>query len=496
MTPEKSLLRGPDGQPLLPSATMRADGKPRFVLPILPQLVATDGGISYLVERELHHGGFERTTRDVLDAHLKDGDLFLDIGAHWGTMSLSAITGPAKNVRAIAVEPAPLNITMLLRAIAINQAADAMVVVAAAAGRELSIVQFNLLESTMSNALDTSAARARRGLQVPVISVDHLMGAGGEDPARRVVMKIDVEGAEPDVLLGATQTIESGRVALIIWERGNEYRENESVRAKTKQATDWLSGLGFRHYTLPYHEWGGPLIPATDDWFFSNIFSFAPTVQKRDVYPDRFGTRVPFEAQFRMQRMPERIAEVARMCIEARTSDGIRWADPAELAIGAGERAAAAARLIAPNSLVLDLGAGSMALGRHLPPGCIYRPADLLARRDDCIVVDLNQGQFPDGTFPVIALLEVLEYVHDIEGLLMKCRRAAPRLVVSYRVQPSDQAARRRKGLLNDLSSEDLARALDNAGYAIAAKGACGEAVLWACVRLPEPESPGNLGFP
>jgi FkbM family methyltransferase len=370
-------------------------------------------------------------------------------------------------------------VTMLLRAIIANGVGDAMFVVAAAVGKEAAIAELRLA-STMGNAV--RADKNRYGLQVPLITVDSLLNSLGGDRARRIVMKIDVEGIEPDVLRGAEQTIQSGRVALIIWERGQEYRSDEDIRSRAIEASRWLSGLGYRHYTLPYHEWGGPLIPATDDWFFSNIFSFAPGVQRREVYPQTFAERPPYEAIHRMTRTPERTAEVARMCIEARTSDGIRWADPAELEKGAEARAVATARFIAPGSRVLDVGCGSMALSRHLPPGCSYQPADLIARSDTCAVMDLNQSQFPQGAYDVVALLEVLEYVHDVDGLLRRCRAAAQRLLISYQPRTSDQLAlRREKGFLSDLRAEDLASALEKNGFSIAAKAELGAAIIWSC---------------
>ncbi|MBI1214021.1 MAG: FkbM family methyltransferase [Alphaproteobacteria bacterium] len=482
MRPAKTLLRGPDGQPLLPSATRRADGTPRFLMPLLPPLIESDDGIRHLVDRELNYDGFERPTRDIIDAHLEAGDLFLDIGAHWGALSLSAITAPAADVHAIAVEPAPLNLTMLLRAIILNRVADSLIAVATAAGQEAGLAGLRFA-STMGNAITTQCDwKGRSGLQVPVISIDRLLKDLKIPAQQRIVMKIDVEGLEPEVLRGAAATIETGRVALIIWERGQEYRSDAGVRARAIEVSRWLAGLGYRHYTLPYHEWGGPLIPATDDWFFSNIFSFAPDVQKRDVYPQAFAGRPPYETVHRMQRSPERMATVTNMCIEAGSSDGIRWADPAQLQPGAETRAAAAARFIEPGSRILDVGCGAMALSRHLPSGCTYIPADLIARSDDCVVVDLNQGHFPSGSFDVVAVLEVLEYVHDIDGLLRKCRTAAPRLILGYRPLESGSPNQRRSlGFFNDLRVEDVEAALKNAGYGIAQRIAVASSTIWCC---------------
>ncbi len=479
-----SLLRGPNGQSLLPSATKYADGRPRFFVPLLHQLLKSDLGINYLVNRELGYDGFERITRDVLDAHLQSGDLFIDVGAHWGVMSLSAVTAPAKGIRAIAIEPDPINASMLLQSVSLNQLSNSISVVAAAAGERAGVAELQLL-STMGHSLkgDAQAGEARHGLHVPVIGLDELLTSLGEDAASRIVLKIDVEGFEPEVLIGAKKTIASGRVALIIWERGEHYRFNKEIRDKANAAADWLSSLDFAHYTFPYHEWGGPLIPATQDWFFSNIFSFARTVQKRPLYPQSFENRPLFERLHRMERSPERMEEVARMLIEARSSDGIRWADPDQLEVGSHLRAAAAGQFIAAPARLLDLGAGNMALQGHLVPGCSYQPADLIARSERCLIADLNQVQFPAGAYDVVTLLEVLEYIHDVPSLLKRCRAAAPQLILTYEPwDGGDIAWRLKRGFLGDLRSEDLAAAVHQADYVIQTRAKCGEADIWHCV--------------
>ncbi len=484
MIPTRTLLRGPDGLPLLPSATLRADGRPRFVLPLVPHLIQSDGGIRHLVNRELHHDGFERMTRDLLDAHLEEGDLFIDAGAHWGVMSLSAVTAPAGGVRAIAIEPHPSNVAVLMQAISVNQMADSIVVVSGAAGEGSSILQLQL-GTTMGHSLRPSARTGgiRRGLHVPVIAIDDLLASVGRRTANRIVIKVDVEGFEPEVLLGAKETIESGHVALIIWERGMDYRNNEETRAKANAAADWLSGLGFRHYNFPYHEWGGPLIPTTHDWYFSNIMSFAPGVDKRPVYPQDFSTRPPFEAIHRMVRSPERVAEVARMSIAANASDGIRWADPQQLEAGAVARAVAAAHYITTPTRVLDLGAGNMALARHLQPGSAYQPADIISRSENCLIADLNQAQFPEGEYGVVTLLDVLEYVHDIAALLKRCRAAAPQLVLTYRTSDTGEIGpRRNHGLLNDLTPGSLAAIVEHTGFDIRVRTFCEGAQVLNCV--------------
>jgi hypothetical protein len=255
-------------------------------------------------------------------------------------------------------------------------------------------------------------------------------------------------------------------------------------REEVEQSIAWLSSLGYRHYAQPYIEWGGPLIPLVPDVFLGNIFSFAPGIEKRSIYPQTFATRPTYNANFRLTRTPDRLAEVTGMVITHKSSDGVRWADPDQIIQGARERAMAAAQVIPAGAAVLDLGAGAQALRTALPPGCSYMSADLIARSEACQIVDLNQGQFPGGRYDVVALLEVLEYLHDPLTVLRQCRQAAERLVLIYTPFAGPDAqliARRQRGFVNDLSAGDLEAMLHQAGWQVAERHTLGDALLLTC---------------
>ncbi|MEO8560418.1 MAG: FkbM family methyltransferase, partial [Rhodospirillales bacterium] len=468
-----TLQRTPDGQAILPSATLTPEGKPRFVMKLVPELIKSDAGVSYMVRHELLHDGFERITRDIVDMHLQEDDVFVDIGAHWGIMALSAATRFPGRIEVLAVEPHPLNVNQLMQSVGINRLGQQIEIVAAAAGDRAGTARL-AFNSTMGHSLLESANRSASGmhLRVPVVTIDQLMADRPDLAGRRIVIKIDVEGFEAQVLAGARQTLESGRVALLVWERGQDYRVPER-RDEVERSIAWLSSLGYRHYAQPYIEWGGPLVPLVPDVFLGNIFSFAPGIEKRSLYPQAFAKRPPFNASFRLQRTSDRLADVTNMVIAHRSSDGVRWADPDQVIQGARERAVAAAQVIAAGASVLDLGAGAQALRSALPPGCSYLAADLIARSEACQIVDLNQGQFPGGRYDVAALLEVLEYLHDPLTVLRQSRAAAERLVVIYTpfAGPDAQViARRQRGFVNDLSAGELEGLLHQAGWKIDAR--------------------------
>lgn len=465
------------GDALLPSATKRSDGAPRFVMPLDRQLIDSDAGVSYMVRHELFHAGFERLTRDVIDAHLQPGDLFIDIGAHWGLMSLSAMTRLPGQVHALAFEPHPHNLLYLMKAVRANKLEKSIDLYSVAVAARLGMLPL-IFNSTMGHSLLANYGRnpGQASLQVMSVPLDQVLKLRPDLGNRRVVMKIDVEGVEPEVIEGARAVLESGRVALIVWEKGTNARLRERAEAYRRMETG-LTQLGFRHFMFAYPEWAGPLLPLLPDQTIANVYSFGPGMAPLPVYGQDFAKRPPHSEGHFIARTAASSAAVTEAAMRLKSTDGARWANAKGLLEGAEARAKTAARLIGAADSVLDIGAGVLALARELPAGTPYAHADLVARRVDTMLIDLNQGQFPPGNFDAVALLAVLEHVHDPEAVLRSCRTAARRVVIGYDpvklpVDDLQRLERRQRGYFNDLSSADVEALLARAGWKITAREA------------------------
>jgi hypothetical protein len=241
--------------------------------------------------------------------------------------------------------------------------------------------------------------------------------------------------------------------------------------------------LGFTLHRFPSSELAGPLVPFAPTPEVGNVFALSPGFPRLPAYLTPFEPRAPFNHLFATPNDPGRRAETTALLIAAHSSDGARWANPAELKDDALEtRAAAAARLVDPCSRVLDLGAGLTALARHLPAGCSYTPADLLQRAGNCQVVDLNQEQFPSGDYDVVTLLDVFEFIHDVPALLGRCRQAAGRLVCTYRPGGNEALdARRQQGWFNDFTAMEFADLLQAAGWTTETCQAVGDRMFYSC---------------
>ncbi len=243
-----------------------------------------DPGIRALVRGEGEEGGYEYPARAFLDAHLEPGDLFIDVGAHWGIFSLHAATRHRGKVRVLAIEPHPGNVAPLARAVAANGLERVIEVISVAAGAapETAPLIFNSTMGHSLHAFGLPAGAKRLGtLTVPVLPLDLIVGERAELANRRIIMKIDVEGYEPEAIAGAEALLAGGRVAAVIWEHGSAYCAAGGRGAAMESLCVSLERHGFRQYRFPHPSMGGPLVP------------FAPTPECFNVFALSLGDRAP-----------------------------------------------------------------------------------------------------------------------------------------------------------------------------------------------------------
>jgi FkbM family methyltransferase len=471
---------------LLPSAVRDKDGKPRFALPI-PQPYLEDLAIKHLVERESAHGGFEYPTRSFFDAHLEPGDLLIDIGAHWGMFSLGAATRHADEIAVLAVEADPANVAQLLRAVAHNGLAKNIETIAAAAGDAPGTAPL-IGNTTMGHSLYGKGLQGMqqvsRGLSVPVVTIDGLMAERPALAGRRVMMKIDVEGYEPQVIAGARDLLASGRVAALVWEHGRAFF-TEPGRSAVRELMTELGGLGFSLHQLPSHELGGALIPFVPALNVCNVICLSGQFRPYRAYNRPPGPVARPGQAGRASNDPTERTRLTEALMAVGGSEGARWADPTEMIEGAERRAEVAGKHIPTGASVMDLGAGARRLGAALSASSSYLPVDLVRFATGGEVLDLNLGQFPERAVDVVAALDLVQYIHDVPALLARCRAAAPSLLLSYPLAEAgaDSGPRRAQGWFNDFDEEKLTAMLNDAGWTVTAHEPAGDSKLFVCHR-------------
>jgi FkbM family methyltransferase len=276
MTPVTTNLKSVNGWAVLPSSLKRPDGRPRFTVNF-PGFFASDAGAEHLVASELRNG-YEPPTRNLIERVLRRGDLFIDVGAHWGYFSLQAATHPAGDVCVISFEPELMNAMVLTENITRNRLTDVATVVCAACGNEFDLAPL-VMNSTMGHSIRGVGLgpNAMRGPSkwVPVVSLDAALRRVETRVGRRVVLKIDAEGLEAEIIAGAKELLQSGRVALIIWECGTALLGG-AKKSEMIEMIAFLSNCGFEHWQPPGSETDGPLRRfELEAAHLGNVFSLA-----------------------------------------------------------------------------------------------------------------------------------------------------------------------------------------------------------------------------
>lgn len=151
-------------------------------------------------------GTIEQVRMDLLGHLLGTGDSFWDVGAHHGYVSLHASRCVGVEGVVYAFEPSPYNLTYLRKHLAWNARDNIHLYPLALAGREGSAM---LGESGSSRSFSLGA----QGVAVETASVPTLLHSRGL--RRPHVLKVDVEGAEGEVVEAAAGHLHPASVALV-----------------------------------------------------------------------------------------------------------------------------------------------------------------------------------------------------------------------------------------------------------------------------------------
>jgi FkbM family methyltransferase len=183
---------------------------------------------------------------------LRNGGLFVDVGANVGTYTIQAAELGAE---VIALEPAADTFRLLEENIALN--GYPVTAVRAAAGNHCGSARF-------TSGLDAGNSLAPDGSVVTeLVTVDSLIGD------RRVTgMKVDVEGFELDVLRGAARALADRRIGLIQieWNQMSTF----AVGTDRRPVAELLARYGYRLYRP---DPAGRLVPDPEPGFGADVFA-------------------------------------------------------------------------------------------------------------------------------------------------------------------------------------------------------------------------------
>ena len=191
-------------------------------------------------DKAIWAGTFEPEFSQTLHDAVRKGDVCYDIGGYRGYMSgVFALAGAS---RVVVFEPLPANVTRLKRLMELNPELP-LQIEAMAVGKLDGEVTFKIMpDQSMGKLADSTFQAGRTAAQEIPVQLTRLDTCVFERGLPRPnLMKIDVEGAEADVLDGAARTLKEFRPRILI----EAHSEALSLQCREK-----LAALGYQVHQL------------------------------------------------------------------------------------------------------------------------------------------------------------------------------------------------------------------------------------------------------
>jgi FkbM family methyltransferase len=181
-------------------------------------------------------GDLERGTRLLIERLVRPGDVFIDVGANLGIHTLAAARALQGRGKVIAFEPFAGNRTLLEKSVMLNGYADLVEIHGVALSDRAASLPLYLGSSSGHHSLFDLQ---QSGLDAHTVSVDTRTLDSMVTPSLPVrLVKIDVEGAELQVLAGAAALVAAqADIALIV-----EFGPSHLKRTGSSTA-EWLSAF-------------------------------------------------------------------------------------------------------------------------------------------------------------------------------------------------------------------------------------------------------------
>ena len=223
---------------------------------------------------------YESETSNFLGSILAPGDTFIDIGAHVGYFSMLASGLVGEQGRVYSFEPEPRNYSHLLEHIELNSAGN-VTPVHMAVGAAPHVAEFfvnadndggHALWEVGRHPFNEQSRQRRDSRRVYVTSLDRFFGEQTLPSLKAI--KIDAEGAEFAILVGARKLLMGHRVPFVIAEV-NRFGL-DSMGASENHLRNVMYELGYETYLFqPGQSWMPKLEPnqfAETNYVFNILF--------------------------------------------------------------------------------------------------------------------------------------------------------------------------------------------------------------------------------
>jgi FkbM family methyltransferase len=231
---------------------------------------------SFLFELACDQGVYEHANVRLLLSLVKPGTCYFDVGANIGLMALPVLR-TIPECRVVSFEPSPATVPFLMKTVKNSSFSSRWQVINEAVGKEDGELDFHVARAGLG-AFDGFYRTGRIGaesdtVKVRVTTIDAVWEKLGRPEIS--VMKIDVEGAEVEALLGAERCIATAKPYLLVeWNQSNSSAAGKTPEDMLKVAGD----LNYTVYCTPY------MVPVTNSsemsaqMLFSEDFLLVPKV--------------------------------------------------------------------------------------------------------------------------------------------------------------------------------------------------------------------------
>lgn len=150
-----------------------------------------------------------------LKAHIKPGDVVLDVGAQIGLYAIFFARWVGEGGRVVAFDPSPDAQKLMQRHVRENRLGDRISLVGSAVGAEDGMAVFQAAGADAQNSLVSRSGDTvrRKSIQVPISRLDSYCSS---HQIRPNVIKIDTEGWELPILRGAGQLLRDESITWVV----------------------------------------------------------------------------------------------------------------------------------------------------------------------------------------------------------------------------------------------------------------------------------------
>lgn len=183
-------------------------------------------------------GIYEKNKRKAVEFLLRPGSIFVDAGANKGDFTLLAAKMLGNSGMVIAFEPEPQNFDWLRKSIGLNGYTNITIYQAALSDKNGAAELYLGVKSGWHSLIKGQVDRDRGVITVPIRMLDDILDLPGAE-GRPCMIKIDVEGAELNVLRGAAGLLSRGSDVILLIDI------HPDLGVNPKHVCDFLRSFGF-----------------------------------------------------------------------------------------------------------------------------------------------------------------------------------------------------------------------------------------------------------